>query len=272
HECLAGWLYKVAYRIAVKAKTLAAKRAARERQAVKTPFSSGGPDLACSDLRPVLDEEVNQLPEKYRVPFVLCYLEGKTTDEAGRQLGWPRGTVATRLAWARGRLRLRLARRGLALSGGALASLITQNTASAAVPPALMDAAVRFGLLDATGKGAAGAISDPVLGLAREAQPFLRLTLLKVCGVLQCVLFAVAAAFGLAIHQVAADKSGESRQAKPRLLAARKTEPAKPIPAQSVRTDLYGDPLPPGAVARMGTVRLRQRGWVGELAFSPDSK
>jgi RNA polymerase sigma factor (sigma-70 family) len=65
-----------------------------------------------------MEEEVNRLPEKYRRPFVLCYLEGNTNEQAARQLGCPKGTVLSRLVRGRERLRARLARRGLALSAG----------------------------------------------------------------------------------------------------------------------------------------------------------
>ena len=74
------------------------------------------------DVRPILDEEIQRLPEKYRLPIILCYLEGQTNDEAAKILRCPRGTVATRLARARERLRSRLLRRGVTLSAAALAA------------------------------------------------------------------------------------------------------------------------------------------------------
>src|SRR5262249_17501866 len=97
-ELLGNWLYGVAHRTALKARTLAAKRRARERPVVDHLAGAPSPTAAWGDVRPVLDEEVSRLPAKYRAPVVLCYLEGKTNEEAARLLGCPTGTVFSRLA------------------------------------------------------------------------------------------------------------------------------------------------------------------------------
>jgi multidrug resistance efflux pump len=121
-------------------------RAAAERQ---PPAAAPGAEPAAPDeapaveareLRPVLDEEVGRLPEKYRAPVVLCYLEGKTYAEAARLLGCPTGTLAIRLRRARERLHARLTRRGLAVPAGLVAAALVPAAAPAAVPPALFRA------------------------------------------------------------------------------------------------------------------------------------
>src|SRR5262245_53862403 len=90
-QSLGSWLYKVAYRVSLRAR--ARRRARREQPGGDVPAREATPELIWRDLRPVLDEEVDGLPEKYRTPFILCYLEGLTNEEAGRQIGCPRGTV-----------------------------------------------------------------------------------------------------------------------------------------------------------------------------------
>src|SRR5205823_7928374 len=82
------------------------------------------------DLRPVLDAELSRLPDKYRVPVVLCDLEGRTRREVARQLGLPEGTLSGRLTTARRLLARRLARHGFGPAGGALAAVLTQEAAA----------------------------------------------------------------------------------------------------------------------------------------------
>src|SRR5262249_55688663 len=147
------WLYRVAHRIALAARAAAEKRSARERPAVEPPAAADrADDLLWRDLRPVLDEEVNRLPEPFRAPFLLCYLEGKTNEEAARQLGCPKGTVLSRLARARERLRVRLLRRGICLSAALFASAGLEQGLAATVPAALVAATLRVGLAVAAGK------------------------------------------------------------------------------------------------------------------------
>jgi RNA polymerase sigma factor (sigma-70 family) len=130
-ESVGSWLYSVAYRTALEAKERLAKRRVRERQVRDMPQPTAEPEDELRELLPVLDRELSRLPERYRAAVVLCDLEGKTRKEAARLLGVPEGTLSGRLTTARRLLAKRLARYGPALSGGALAAALAQNTASA---------------------------------------------------------------------------------------------------------------------------------------------
>ena len=144
---LGSWLHGVALRTSRKAKTMSARRREREREA-HTLRESSSDAVLWDDLRPILDEELDRLDEKYRAPIVLCYLEGKSYEEAAKQLGCPSGTVSGRLDRARKMLRDRLARRGVDLTATALVALLAQN-ARAAVPPELVVATVQNALTPA---------------------------------------------------------------------------------------------------------------------------
>jgi RNA polymerase sigma factor (sigma-70 family) len=145
-RALAGWLHGVACRTARRARKQAARRRAKERQAARTAACAPPAEALWADVRRVLDEEIACLPEKFRAPFVLCYLQGKTNVEAAEELGCPKGTVLSRLATARERLRARLERRGVTLSVAALVALLAEELAAATLPRGLAAAAVRVAL------------------------------------------------------------------------------------------------------------------------------
>jgi RNA polymerase sigma factor (sigma-70 family) len=170
-ESVGSWLYKVAYRLALRARARSARRAGREKPLADLPPVEAGyepaDELAWRELGPVLDDEVRRLPEKYRAAFVLCYLEGKTNEETAKQLGCPKGTVLSRLARARERLRGRLARRGLVLASAALLTLLGRGGAALASPaaPALVSTTVQLAGLASLGKSLAGHAPAAVLEL-----------------------------------------------------------------------------------------------------------
>jgi RNA polymerase sigma factor (sigma-70 family) len=146
-DSLSSWLHGVAYRIAACARAATARRLRHERKAAAGAVrvvADGDPE----ELAPVLYEELDRLPEKYRAPIVLCYLESLTHEQAAQQLRWPVGTVRSRLARGREQLRGRLMRRGLALSVGVLEGALFAETTRAALPAALAgvtaEAAVRY--------------------------------------------------------------------------------------------------------------------------------
>jgi RNA polymerase sigma factor (sigma-70 family) len=153
---LGPWLYGVAVRTALKARGQAARRHVAERRAAVPAAVESADGLIWRDLRPVLDEAIAALPERYRVPFVLHHLEGATVAEVARRLGCPAGTVAVRLARARERLRGRLSRRGLTLSAVMLPALLTEQPVSTALLASTARAAtVAAGQELLTGVGAA---------------------------------------------------------------------------------------------------------------------
>src|SRR5262249_10506792 len=148
-EALGGWLYRVAYRVALRARCRAGRRAGYERSGAEG-LAREAPAGVWPDVRLVLDEEVSRLPARYRLPFILCCLEGKTHRAAAAALGCPAGTVASRLAWARRRLRDRLSRRGVDLSCGVLAGLPAPRGGAASA--ALVGSTVRAALRLAAGR------------------------------------------------------------------------------------------------------------------------
>jgi RNA polymerase sigma factor (sigma-70 family) len=142
-DSLASWLYGVAYRLAGKMRAQAARRRQLERRIADRPAANLAAELTWRELCAALDEELARLPDHLRTPLLLCYTEGKTQDEAARQLGWPRGTFKRRLERARELVRGRLCRRGLALSAVLTAALLADPAAGAAVPAALVERTVR---------------------------------------------------------------------------------------------------------------------------------
>ena len=173
------WLYGVAIRTAMKAKAMKSKRRARESQA--RPQTRPVPSHSWEELAPLLDRELAALPAKYRLPVFLCDLEGKTHREAARQLGWPAGTLETRLTAGRQLLARRLTRQGVTLSAGGVAAILAQNAASAALPPALVATTLKAGMLYAAGPAmAAAAVSTHITALAQGVLNAMLLNKIKI--------------------------------------------------------------------------------------------
>ena len=156
---LPNWLYGVAHRVAIKADAINARRRSRERQVTTMPEPETMPEVDADELHVLLDRELSRLPARYRVPVVLCDLEGLGHKEAALRLGWPIGTVSGRLSRARALLARRLSRRGLVLSAGSLAVALGQESASASVPASLLSLTIETAIPFAAGQ-AIGARSD----------------------------------------------------------------------------------------------------------------
>jgi RNA polymerase sigma factor (sigma-70 family) len=204
---LSNWLYGVALRVAARARKIALRRCVLERHDFDLTAVAGAARSVEPDLAPLLHDEVQRLPEKYRVPVVLCYLEGKSNEEAAGQLQWPVGTVKSRLDKAREILRTRLTRRGVALTAGFLAA----NTLTAAMPAALLDATFQAALFQAALTFAAGnaiargAASAQALTLSTGVLRVMLLGKLKTVAAAVLAVAIVAGAGGLAYRGLAVE-------------------------------------------------------------------
>jgi RNA polymerase sigma factor (sigma-70 family) len=213
-QLLGNWLYGVAQRVALKARAEAARRRVRERRAAAAVVADPTGEVDRRELRRLLDEEVNRLPDRYRVPIILCYLEGQTQEEAARRLGCPRKTITSRLARACQRLRSRLSRRGAGLSGCVVAAALAAE--AAALPPELVEATVKTAALLAAGQAAAAgtvpariaALTEGVLRTMTTRLRAARAVFLAVCFLGVCVGV-------FAYRLLAAERDGSGKEARP---------------------------------------------------------
>jgi RNA polymerase sigma factor (sigma-70 family) len=242
---VSSWLYGVALRVARRARADAHRRRAAHRR-LPAPAEGDAEPPAGDDPRPLLDEELGRLPDKYRAPLVLCYLQGKTHEQAARELGWPTGSMSRRLARARDLLRRRLVRRGVTLPAAAL---------TAAVPEALARSAVRAGLATAGGAAAGGAVPAAAAALAKGAIRTMFLMKCKTALLAAVAVLGLGAAVGLLVHPGAAAPAGA------------------PVPAgqakQAVARPRAEQPLKGGA---KGKTKGAEKSQILALAYSPDGK
>ncbi len=251
-QSVPNWLYATTCRIAARARKR--RRAVRiENVPEPSATSTVANDLIWREVRVALDEELQHLPERLRSPLLLCYLSGLTRDEAAKQLGWSLGTLKRRLEEGRTVLRKRLERRGISDAGLALA-VLSPMLLNAAVRPALAkscrDAA--FGSHVPAGRSALLVTTTTFKGM-----------------VMRAVLVSMAlVGLGVGIY-VSFGHSGT-----PRPVGAEKSDETK---AMAKRFDSLGDPLPDGAIMRLGTRRFRAQAWPWEprpvyWQFRPNGK
>ncbi|HKB01644.1 MAG TPA: sigma-70 family RNA polymerase sigma factor [Gemmataceae bacterium] len=234
---LGGWLFRVARRAAVEVGRASERRRKSEARAVR-PEAVPGADLSWREACAILHEELDRLPEKYRLPLIACYLEGKTQDEAARELGWPGETLRGRIDRGRAKLGQRLRKRGVKLSAGLVAAATASITPAVGLPAVLSPSP------------AVAAVVRAMTASGRAALVFGGLSL----------------AAGLMAGAI--------------VLGAGAGDPPTPPPAPSAkeaskvapRADAFGDLLPEGAVARLGTVRFNHGDQLRALLYSPDGK
>jgi RNA polymerase sigma factor (sigma-70 family) len=272
-EAVANWLYGVAHRTALGARAKAIRRQARERQVKDMPHPLTKAEAAWEELKPVLDEELGRLPDKYRLPVILCHLESRSRKEVARQLKLPEGTLSSRLATARKLLARRLTRRGLVFSAGALSTALSERTATAAVPASLLGSTLKVAADIATGQAWADVVSADVAALVEGVRKAMFVSKLKVAGLLLLAASLAVTGAGLGLHTALRAKGSEGQQKNDSNLLAAAPDQPQPRAQEPGRADRYGDPLPEAALARLGTVRFRHgSGGVAVLAFSSDGR
>jgi RNA polymerase sigma factor (sigma-70 family) len=255
-ESLRSWLHGVAYRVARNAVRAKAVRRQREESVPVRQASDGVDELSWKEVRQVLDEELLRLPEKYRLPLLCCYLDGKTQDEAARELGWSVGVVRGRLDRGRERLRWRLTQRGITLASALAGTLAAQSLAQATVPARLLIPTTHAASLYAV-RTATDVVSAPVAALAEGVLRSMSLTKIKLTATLTLSLCVLAASAGVIVRQVTAarEQPVAAEQEPPVQVAEAKAKPAE----LEQKVDVHGDPLPAGAIGRFGTTRLRAK-------------
>jgi RNA polymerase sigma factor (sigma-70 family) len=255
---LASWLHGVAYRLACKYRTGEARRRAVENQALSQKTTAMD-DLTWRELREVLHAEIGRLAEKHRAPLLLCYWGSKTQEEAAAELGWPLGTLKDRLAKARDLLRARLTRRGFELAVPLFATMLSRKSATAAVPELLVRSTVAGAALVATGKPIpVNCVSTAAMALLRGTFKGMLASKLNWALILVFSVGSLALCSALAVHRLPSEH----------VLSDLDDDVPHEAPS---RTDRYGDPLPEGAIAWLGTIRFRNEAGVSRFVLTPDN-
>jgi RNA polymerase sigma factor (sigma-70 family) len=242
-ESLGPWLYGVACRTAIRARSKAARIHLDEMNDLEAAAADPASGAFAWEIRPMLHEELNRLPEKYRSPIVLCHLEGKSHEEAARMLDWPVGTLSGRLSRGRQLLRDRLQRRGLTASAGMLAAHFPEETI-AVLPPLLVELTVKAAL----GSGAGPTVSTSVLTLTQGVLNAMLIHSLKRAAAMLVWVAAVTVAFGFRAGWMPAVLGAGEAAASP---GQAETRPSiKPVAPASLPTQNPGAPaLEPAAKA-----------------------
>ena len=257
-DLLGNWLYGVAIRTARCARLRIARRRREEGDAMRglgagrcAPVGvadppADGPAVAREQAE-ALHEEIARLPRAFRRPVVLCDFEGLTLDEAARRLRCPAGTVHSRLARARERLRVGLSRRGIALTAAALSAALAPRPASASIPPLLCETTTKAAIAFAARRATGGALSAPVAALAQEVLQIM--TVHKLCTGFATVL-------ALATLATGADWLTRSMAMRgdPMRDSAAPAAQAAPRPSDRLRPQSTPDPAPAARMTVTGRV------------------
>ena len=248
NDSIGHWLYGVARRVALHARSDSARRRSREVALGGAERVDRGDEPGKGELAPILDEELDRLPWKYRAPVVLCYLEGLTHEEAARQLRWPIGSVKGRLSRAKLLLRGRLARRGLVPSAGLVVALPGRDVwAAVAVPESLRQATVQLAIRASAGRAAAGFASASVVRLMEGVLSAMFATKLKVAatilGTSGCLVFGAWALGEASGGKDAGPNRPQAERRRPENVPTSRSAPADPAARERALHDKLEKPL-----------------------------
>lgn len=212
---LARWLHTVALHTSLKAKERGSRRQQMERQVAVMPEPLTSED-GWSEIKIVLDEELDQLPARYRLPVVLHFLMGKSNEEAGKELGCSRETVRRRLEAACELLRVRFARRGVMLSSAILTAALAGQAAQASAAVSFVKQTITTAISAASPNLAAGVLSDPVAALVNGGMRQMFISRVKIAAALVIGVLVIGAGAGLVARDVLADKPASAPEGKGR--------------------------------------------------------
>lgn len=271
NESIGGWIYEVACRLALRARAASLRRRRHETQGIYPMDQAESRERsAAKELCAALDEELSRLPEKLRTPLALVYLDGQAREKVALQLGYSERTLKRRLVQGKRLLRGRLEKRGLTLSATLVAVGIASSAAEARIPASLLRATTNGAAAFSSGHGAEQ-ISPRVLDLATRMLRGIAVSKTHVCLLVSMALGIASASAGLWARQLA--RVNDNRLAAvTQAVTGAAQQPDRPQQRKTSRVDRYGDPLPPGAIARLGTVRFRHEGEAYSVAYSPDGK
>jgi len=226
-DALASWLHGVAHHMATKAQRAASRRRAYENRSAAAQPPNPVWSAAWREVQAVLDEEIECLPDTYRLPFVMCCLENCSCTEVARQLGLREGTVRSRVARARKKLQKRLLLRGVSLTTVLGACALSGNTALSAVPPLLISSAIRTATQVAMAPGAITHLVSPgVATLLHGANRVIGFNKLKATALLVATLVVGVAWTVMAADKATSGPSGSGLETTP--VQPDETPPTKP--------------------------------------------
>lgn len=251
---LACWLHGVAYRTSLQLRTRLATRRKYEKNVLREE-STLSHDPSWSEVRQLIHKELEGLSPTYQAPLILCYLQGKTQDEAARQLGMSKSTLKRRLERGRSLLRDRLTRRGIGLTSGLLLAS-WPCAVSATVESALCSKTAHAARLVLNGNSLQGVSSACVSELLQQSSRVFTRTVMTICA----LLVLVGGVIGLAAYSLSSTEKSTSR-----LQPSNENKEKRHL-------DQHGDSLPERAVTRLGTLRFRANAWIEQTALMPHKK